>query len=179
MQAFTIIWVRICASSITWTYVALMMVFRQVAPNNFTCLPATSAPLNCGHSLFDYKSVLWVRSWPTYLHMHFEQLLVYTFNVAVSWESCDFCCHRVCMCWRVCCWHANNDAYWHKMPENPMESGVSFSTYWPKVKQRGNSKLAEMQQHQVVVAVVNASCHWYPILEHIVFTRNVINSEIL
>jgi len=36
-----------------------------------------------------------------------------------------------------------------------------------------------MQQHQVVVAVVNASCHWYPILGHIVFTRNVINSEIL
>jgi len=54
------------------------------------------------------------------------------------------------------------------MPENPMESGVSFSTYWPKVKQRGNSKLAEMQQHQVVVAVVNASCHCYPILGHIV-----------
>lgn len=30
--------------------------------------------------------------------MHFQQLLGYTFNVAVSWESCDFCCHHACVC---------------------------------------------------------------------------------
>lgn len=60
INAFAIIYVQVCASSITWTHVACMMVFRQVAPNNSTCLRAkTPNPLKCGYSLFDYKSCGW------------------------------------------------------------------------------------------------------------------------